>query len=604
MLKSATQLWGVQQNDIAAFDPIVNLLIGACSVELEKVYNEIHSSNTRVLERLSKLLLPEVNKNTLPAHGILHAAPYETGAQVNKFYQFSYSKKIATRESSIRENSRDIYFSPVADYRLVKGELKFLATNTGLYTIDNLLYKNKAAKCVNSRVNTKFLWIGLDLEENINEIDELVFYFDWINNPLRDRYLEYLPFTRWSCRNTSLDFTNSIISSSSGKEVEKNFNYNSEFVTTQNIISYYNKRFISVNIPGTLKEGFDIKEKYPEDFKLLYEAKGLEQIKDKLVWIKVLFPPFVTDEAIDQLTCQLNCFPVMNRKFNELIFRLYDGFNIIPLKEKNDEASFFSVEGVKSSDGKPYISTNLSALNELNNGNYVIRKGGVQRFDERLAREYLTYMIDLLRDESAAFSVYGQEMLSSNLKELNQLFALIEQKIQRDTTSENTVDYLILKSQLKQDNVHVEYWSTLGEFANAIRVGTDFSIYYGDSLDASQITLISETVGGRNELTSSEMLSSFKQALGSRERIVTVADIRNLCYSELGNLIREVRVKKSYVVDSKSKTGFQKILQIEIVPTNAGIVEDDEWNLHKLKLEAHIKNASFAGMPVEVIIVQ
>jgi hypothetical protein len=481
MLKSATQLWGVQSSDIAAFDPIVDLLLGACAVELEKVYNEIYSSNARVLERLSKLLLPDVNKNTIPAHGVLHATPYDENVSVNKYYQFFTSKRVLAKESSIRENTKDIFFSPVIDFPLINGSLNFLGTNTGLYSVDNLLYTGKAARCSNNKVTTKFLWIGIKMNQIPKESDSFIFYFDWVNNPLRDKYLDYLPFSKWYYNGTELKYEKGIYSDISNGKAENNFNYDNDFVQTQQILAHYYKRFFSFKLSNLPKNNEGIFEKFPKEFLYLYDETELQQLNDELLWIKIVFPPFVSDDTIDSLRCQINCFPVINRKLNELVIRLHDSdtFNIIPLKDKNDEASFFSMESAKSSDGLPYISGNISDLNQLSSGKYVIRKGGVQRFDQRSAQEYLSYMIDLLRDESATFSVYGQEMLSSNLKTLSQTLAIIEQKIQRTTEDQHTIDYLILRSFQNQDTVHIEYWSTAGDFANNIRIGSEFSIYSG-----------------------------------------------------------------------------------------------------------------------------
>ena len=603
MLKSATQIWGVQSSDIAAFDPIVDLLIGACAVELEKVYNEINSSNARVLERLSKLLLPDVNKNTLPAHGILHALPYENNVVIDKYAQFFYSKKVQVKESAIRETTKDVFFSPVTNFPLLHGSMQFIGTNSGLFAVENLLYKEKSVRCSLNKVNTKFLWLGIRMNEPLIDTNSLVFYFDWVNNPLREKYLDYLPFTKWYINGTELKYEKGISSSFIDDKAENSFNYDNEFVVCQNILAHYKKRYISVSAKQITSSGENIYQKYPKEFLYLYDETELQQMNEELLWIKVVFPPFVTDDIIDQLICQINSFPVLNRKLSEITFRLHDAdtFNIIPLKDRGEDASFFSMESVKSSDGLPYISSTISDLNQLNNGRYVIRKGGVQRFDQRSAREYLSYMIDLLRDESAAFSVYGQEMLSSNLKELSQLLALVEQKIQRGNSDDHSPDYLILRSFKNQDNVHVEYWSTVGDFANNIRIGSSLNLYSGSDIDSSEITLISDTISGRDELTASEMLTDFKKSLGSRERIVTIADIRNVCFSELGALIRDVKVSKQFVIDSNSKTGFKRVINIELTPANYTNADED-WSIHKVRLEAIIDNSSFSNTPIAITV--
>lgn len=604
MLKSASQIWGAQSSDIAAFDPIVNILLGACAVELEKVYNEISSSNARVLERLSKLLLPDVNKNTQPAHGIIHAKPYSGNTILNRYSQFFFSKKVSAKESSVRENLIDVYLSPVVNTAVVSGTVKFLGTNSGLYEIEKTLWKEKFAKVSSNKINTKMLWLGIQVDKSEQELKNLSFYFDWIGSPFREKYLDYIPFTKWYHNKQELDYTIGINQITDNSHIESNFNYDSEFIVTQNILSYYKKRFVNIDISENLTKNSKNTEKYPEEFSLLYNEQDLQKINEEYLWIKVIFPPFITDEIIEQLICQINCVPVMNRKLNETIFRLHDAdtFNIIPLKDKNDDASFFSMESVKSSEGRPYVSSKISDLNELSHGNYVIRKGGVQRFDQRNAKEYLSYMVDLLRDESASFSVYGQEMLSSKLKELSESLAVIEQKIQRSTNDEHSIDYLILRSLQNQDNVHVEYWSTMGDFANNIRVGSDLSIYDAGDISSDNLIIVSEMQGGRDELTAAEMLTSFKQSLASRDRVVTISDIRNVCFSEMGNLIKDVQVTKEFIIDSGSKTGFKRVIKVKIITANFSVLEEKDMTIHKLRLESIIKNSSFANTPVEITI--
>jgi hypothetical protein len=212
-------------------------------------------------------------------------------------------------------------------------------------------------------------------------------------------------------------------------------------------------------------------------------------------------------------------------------------------------------------------------------------------------------MIDLLRDESAAFSVFGQEMLSADITLLQQTLSRIEQKVQRGT-EDHTTDYLMLKSYLKEDNVFIEYWSTAGEVANNIAVGSELNLYRGDDIDASSLRVISKSTGGKDELTASEMLRAFKQTLTSRDRVITIADIKNLCYSELGSLIRDVKVTKSFVIDADKKTGFKRVVKVEITPSGRDMIDENEWTMYKLQIESKLKNTSFSNVPIEISLVK
>ena len=61
MFRNAAQIWDYNDTDLDSFDPLVRLLIEACAVEIYNINHEIANVQERMLERLAKLLTPEVN---------------------------------------------------------------------------------------------------------------------------------------------------------------------------------------------------------------------------------------------------------------------------------------------------------------------------------------------------------------------------------------------------------------------------------------------------------------------------------------------------------------------------------------------------------------
>ena len=74
--------------------------------------------------------------------------------------------------------------------------------------------------------------------------------------------------------------------------------------------------------------------------------------------------------------------------------------------------------------GLPFGNTSVPDMK----GTYTLRTGDVERFDSRNAMEYMNYLLELLRDESSAFAALGQDFVASQIKELNQNIAQLEQK--------------------------------------------------------------------------------------------------------------------------------------------------------------------------------
>jgi hypothetical protein len=229
-----------------------------------------------------------------------------------------------------------------------------------------------------------------------------------------------------------------------------------------------------------------------------------------------------------------------------------------------------------------------------------VRKGGVERFDTRNAAEILNYLVELLRDESAAFAIYGRDAIASDLRELNQNLNLITQKLDKTADDLNPVSYLVLKSRSQSEVVFIEYWSTSGDFGNNQKTGTRLSLVSGSSVNSEHLMLLSNTLGGRDHLSDGETLSYFKNALLSRNRVVSEADIRYVCTRELGNLIMEVEVKPGMEIDAGSKNGFRRTVDVIVVPANPMNPSVDEWQSLCKNLQVKLERGSAVMLPLRV----
>ena len=72
MLKHAARYWGHNDAELDNFDPLVRVLIESCALELYKINNEISTVQERMLEKLARLLTPEVYTAAKPSHAIIH----------------------------------------------------------------------------------------------------------------------------------------------------------------------------------------------------------------------------------------------------------------------------------------------------------------------------------------------------------------------------------------------------------------------------------------------------------------------------------------------------------------------------------------------------
>ena len=122
MLKNAARAWGYSETESESnFDPLVSMLLSACSVELEKISGEIHGSRARVLERLVQLLSPDAFTGALPAHSVACATPVENTLEINEEAQYYITRKRPALPNTDEPVTKEIFFSPNARaIRLVK----------------------------------------------------------------------------------------------------------------------------------------------------------------------------------------------------------------------------------------------------------------------------------------------------------------------------------------------------------------------------------------------------------------------------------------------------------------------------------------------------
>jgi type VI protein secretion system component VasA len=100
MLQNATKLWGVKS--IQSLDPFVKLLIDAFSTEVFKANNEIQNVNSRLLERLARMLTPTKYTHPVPAHAVAFYTPEEDVEYVMDYTEFSLKKYQFIQQNTVR----------------------------------------------------------------------------------------------------------------------------------------------------------------------------------------------------------------------------------------------------------------------------------------------------------------------------------------------------------------------------------------------------------------------------------------------------------------------------------------------------------------------
>jgi len=607
MMRNASKIWGQPNSTPDAFDPLVSMLLGACSTEVGRVYDELESSQSRILERLSSLLTPDVHRGPRAAHAIMHARAAEPSMELSKEYQFYIQKRLPQRENSTREEFSQVFFTPSLNTKLFDASVRYLVHDQQISSVERI---NERIKVLDGRSGVRLasqlsdtrafpLYIGIEIGKRVTSIEGMNFYFDWLYSAEKGVNYQQLQYSRWFVDNHEITGSRGIFSkegaATSIEHLQVDIENDISRIEERDISSLYNSRFIHLRDTN----GIPIQEmlkNYPKEFEQVFSASELSELEEPLLWIRVEFTA-PRSNVLSDLICCLNCFPVMSRHLNEFSYRLHANTNIIPLKIKGE--SFYSICAVRGSDNMPYVQHSTKDFAKTKSGTYVLRQGGIERFDRRDATELLHYLIELMRDESAAFAVYGNDMINSQLRELNQMLNALTQRVEGTDVNDELLTYLVVKPTGDSDNVFVEFWSTHGAFANQIRSGSPLMALNGFELQSNSIQLLTTTLGGSDMPDSAQLLLGYRKALMTRGRVVTASDIQLFIRNEdITGQIAQIEIGRGIESNSSSKNGLTRTIQVYITPIAEASGLD--WDARCYDLEVKLAAVSSAFFPIRV----
>ena len=592
MLQVAARLWGysdtVSETNI---DPLVGLMFAALASEIEQVYDEVKVSQSRVIERLAQILLPDVATAPQPSHTIVHAIPTESKYIIKRSQHVYYKKQLPTLSASGKEQTKNIFFTPVNDTVLIKATVKYLATPYQLYKVHHALDKEVAATNPLSSVQNDplNLWIGIDVDAKLSDLRGMSLFFENKNDLERERFYDLLEMCVATCADRYMELKKGLFKVKNTNQSRLNANTDITSKLEGLVSDFYAHSFLH------LPTSFDMEpadlESYPKELEAYYPASQLAALKDKLLWVKIAYPSVLTNRMLTDINVSLNCFPAINRQMIDLTYRLQEKMNIIPLSADDTYLDLVKIYSAAQMEYQPM---------QNGTGNYTVRQGSVGRFDTRNANELLAYVMYLLRDESAAFTAMGSDMLQNNVKQLVQLINALQQRLNLDNKRKDTASFLMIQPEKGHENVYIEYWVTQADHASGIRQGTSMQQYSGSGLTNGTIYTVRQTTLAKEKLSPTESINAFKSALLSRGRIVTEQDIRYACFAELGHLIERVDVGSSFAKPHEKSHGFQKVMLVELIPSTV-VKSNIDWSYACSQLQLKLTQQSMQVIPIHVV---
>ncbi|MBQ4821285.1 type VI secretion system baseplate subunit TssF [Aquimarina sp. MMG016] len=598
MIKKAASIWGVPPNEIeSSFDPVVSLLIGACASEIEKISGEINSSQTRVTERLIQLMTPETLYGARPAHAIVYTEPVEKRITITPNHLLYHKKK--TRTQNAGQELKNIYFSPVQEGVLVDAAVTHMICGNQLYELEG---KRKTSSVISQKNGSlapaSVLYLGIKTEEDNVKLNDASFYFELLDVQENELFYHHLKNAEFYFEDKPIDMLSGYFNSNTSDRIhlESIFDYkpNKTRNIEDQVKKFYKKHFISVKSKISLKT----KAKIPEDFSKFIDIDQHEELKE-LNWIKIEFPRIIDNSILDSVYATFNAFPVLNRKWESISYQLKDYIDIVPV---STQELFLDVKKISSTSGKVYkLRENDSSQDHK--GTFVVRRDNISKLDSRKAREYLVHLVELLKDESASFSFFGNDFLQSNINELNQNISLLEKKISDINKASADTNYISVKPFKKRDTLLVEYWITNGVEANQIKPGNTLSVYQGSDLKQKGSVFLTTTLQGKNNLSMDERLYAYRRALLSRNRIVTREDVKALCYELCSDRVEDIKVRKGFKTDIEVNKGLVPCIEVVIYPNKKVKTLDEEWEALKSNILSILEQQSINVFPYTVRVI-
>lgn len=593
MLQNATKLWGLK--NIQSLDPFVKLLIDAFSTEIFKANNEIESINGRILEKLSRLLTPTKYAHPNPSHAIAFSYPDEDKEMIMEHSEYFLKKQLNSRQKNQSDKQVEISFTPIDSVELIKAQTALIIVGNTAYSIDEELNKIPIIRLETNVEDYRTIKLGIDISDYNSEVfpSKIALF---CSNPTYenvDFVYRLLPHVKVFHNDIPLEVSSGLTyyEDSTAEGFEKIFEFQSiKQKIKEDIKNTYKEKFIEVTgiYPSMFKK---IEPGLPDDLDDGNTAWAPYRNK-KILWLKFEFPPQFTAEILENFLFVLNAFPIYNRGWKKTEYALDIMGNNIPLETTDDEF-FLYVDEVIDGRGKKYLEIPFTPTGNLQGDLYTLRKGGMERFTNRNATDLMAHVMELLRDEVAAFSIINRDKVKDVLGEISEKMKGLMQKVEiANQELKEDVNYVIIEPVESAAHTYASFWISHCNMANNIRPGTIFN----SQKRAQNLTLLTQTSGGAEEQKQSDTILAYKYALTTKDKIISVEDVKNYCKMILKDSLKKINVSRGTMISDRPHEGFIRTVDINIVVQDYSYYGSKYWNNMATTMKNNIKNKAIDGI--------
>lgn len=587
MRRSVARLWGLGEVELERLDPLVDLLMGAFAQEIFSLQQQVAEHKRRTVEAAMQALLPDDVASPMPAQAIMHGRPVDPGTWTHRtrtVFSAAHAMDVHDRTGTTFQ------FTPVGEFRLYNGAVRFMACGEQIWAIDEKTGQRRGIPAVSPRaLPGNELWIGLELDEPLDPAVGLPLFFTLpTGDPDTATLYAQLAHFAFDCGGRPWKAVPGIVPRHR-EELDFAAVVDPVQVLERGTLATWHRQFITLHPSGS----FDpLKGSAPPPWKaeqLGEEAAGLAD--GRVRWFRALVPGTVDPRVLARLQCSMNCFPVLNRVMHE---RSASGSSMVPLAHA-DALQFWAVDQVVLGVGGR-VPHERTAGADAGTASYAVRKGGMERLDVREAYERLHGLLDTVRNDHAAFSALGETDLARGLRHIADW---LEEYRQRQARPGYPPVYLLLSGTDRQD-AYVHYWATNGSAAGCLPALKAFRLNSGAYLTACRLATV--PMGG----------ADVPERIGDRlhglpglggQVLPTVFAVKSICHNALPATVRDsvtVTVAREVAIGPDPSSGFQRVLAV-VLGVPAELLSEAQWKAQCDHL-AGLLNATFKHLlPVRVV---
>ena len=574
----AMDLWNI--TDPGQMDPVIDLILDVVAYNSSRLYQSIDESDSSILQRLARLLVPHKWSLPSPAHALMTVVPQNDDVRHLSPMDHFYTKKMVFERGQI-----EIAFSPLSKYPLLNARIHTMAVGGKLirYTEDDQ-YDDDLPGGVDT-VGEDAVWVGLELSEELLRYTKRIVLCVLPEDNALNPFIKEIKASDGQGRPLAVSIPDFSLPGSE------------KYPYFEDITSYYANNFIQIDVEKQ-QAGTQTFSNYPP----VWGAEDGAGSRDRLFWIKLTFPQPFQNTNLKKVRVLLNTYPVVNRKLSVGRHDFAKHGSIVPLPCNNSQF-ILNIESLQDDLNHEYVDVSQH-YESHSSGTYSLYYGNIERFDSDNARTLIIKLLQLAREDGSAFNSLNVGVLIAQLGELYDKIDEIEKTVyDLIQTKGMSRAFLFTQPYKGVRSADLRYWTTDGEIANGLDNRASIFRFDNERFSLRGISFQTVTKLGNSHSNEYDHINRLRYGLLTRERIVTPQDVKSFLQCHLGQWVDSIDIRDGIAISPDVRRGIIRTTEVRIQLSRAGKNEKMDLPAMTVFLEGELSKRSISNTPYKIFFV-